>query len=229
MFPVVTDTADEGLAVKTTLASSGELDWETYRPPDDCYLYKANSIHGLGHAARVLTWADLLAARMQEDCIVVDRESVRWAASMHDVRRINDGRDELHGFRSGVWVREQASGLLKRVDQKRLDRIAYCCNWHVPPDGAAPAMTPELVCLKDADALDRVRLDGPDLRQLRTDFARQLIGQARLLCDISQVLPAFRTDPWHAVHVTAAHMGLWSPERGADTRELHRRLHYFTT
>ncbi|AXV79788.1 metal-dependent phosphohydrolase (plasmid) [Ralstonia solanacearum] len=233
-MPWCLETAGEDMAVAAALAwragrLRGEPGWEAYRPPAGCYLYNATGLHGLGHAARVLVWADLLAMRMQEEGIAVDREAVRWAATLHDVRRINDGHDALHGSRCAVWVRERGGGLLSGVDAKRLDRIAYCCNWHVPPDDAAPAMTPELVCLKDADALDRVRLSGPDLRQLRTAFARQLVGQARFLCDTSQVLPAYRTEPWHAVHIAAARMGLWSSGAGADTSGLHRWLRYFTT
>ena len=223
------DAADGAQEVVNTLPRPDKLEWEAYRPPVGCYLCNSTGLHGLGHAARVLVWADLLALRMQEDGIPIDREAVRWAATLHDVRRVHDGRDIEHGIRSGTWVRRGGSGLLCGVAAKRLSCIAYCCQWHVPPDDAAPTMTPELVCLKDADALDRVRLNGPDLRQLRTVFARQLLGQARFLCDTSQVKPGYSVDPWEAVRTTAANMGLWRSEPSADTHALHHWLRYFVT
>lgn len=228
-MPKHMDAADAALDAAAAFVLPTAPGWNAYRPPTGCYLCSATGLHGLGHAARVLVWADLLAMRMQEDGIAVDREAVRWAATLHDVRRVNDGRDVEHGTRCDAWVRKEAGGLLRGVTAKRLGRIAYCCNWHVPPDGASPAMTPELVCLKDADALDRVRLNGPDLRLLRTELARQLLGQARFLCDTSQELPAYHTDPWQAVRTAADRMGLWSPRSSADTHGVHHRLRYFTT
>ena len=39
-------------------------------------------------------------------------------------------------------------------------------------------MTPELICLKDADGLDRVRISDLDPNLLRTEFAKGLVDQA---------------------------------------------------
>ncbi len=54
----------------------------------------------------------------------------------------------------------------------------------VVPDSEAPTMTIELKVLKDADALDRVRLGDLDTSYLRTDVATGLVGLAE---DLYQV------------------------------------------
>jgi hypothetical protein len=37
------------------------MDLDVYRPRDEWFAHSAYSIHGLGHVARVLVWADSLA------------------------------------------------------------------------------------------------------------------------------------------------------------------------
>ena len=221
--------SDEATEVTATLTCPVTPNWEVYRPPAQCFLGSSTGLHGLGHLARVLVWANQLALHMQEDGIEVDREAVRWAATLHDVRRIADGPEPEHGTRCSSWLQNRDFEPLIGVSSNRLARIAYCCYWHVPRDDMAPSMTPELICLKDADALDRVRLNGPDVRQLRTGFARQMLGQARFLCDTSRVLQTTLNDPWLAVRTTATNVGLWSTESPASTLELAHRLRYFIT
>lgn len=193
--------------------------WQRYRPATACYLCNAFGLHGLGHAARVLVWANYIGLRLREQGVAVDLETLRWAAALHDVRRLNDGRDPAHGERCGDWLR-RGEGLPAGLPQNT-EGVAYCCAWHVPADALAPRMTPELLCLKDADALDRVRLGGPDLRLLRTGHARALVGPARYLWVASQVSAL---NPWCAVREAAQRMGLWELQAG---RLAKFRLRYF--
>lgn len=204
--------------------------WDDCRPPDACYLHDAGGIHGVGHAGRVLVWASLIGGWMQRNGIAVDLDVVRWSSVLHDVRRCHDGHDPLHGKRCGAWINEggfaASFGLrASRLDADQLDQIAYCCTWHVPPDQTAPVLTPELICLKDADALDRVRLGGLSPRFLRTGLATTLMRQAQFLCDTSELQTGFRDDQWVAVRRAAQQMGVWSwPD---DVRTRTRRLHFF--
>src|SRR5262245_23462535 len=66
-------------------------DWFRMQPPSD--------LHGLGHTARVMVWAGVLA------CETPWFDEVMWAAACHDMRRRDDGDDPDHGFRAGRWVR----------------------------------------------------------------------------------------------------------------------------
>jgi hypothetical protein len=139
----------------------------------------------------------------------VDVEVVRCAAATHDVGRHDDGRDPEHGLRSARWVREHRDALSVALDDRQLEALAYCCAWHVPPDAQAPALTNELVCLKDADGLDRVRIVDLDPRQLRTERARQLPGPARRLYEASRRAGEGGGDPWEQVRAAAVVQGQW--------------------
>ncbi|MFT5588885.1 MAG: hypothetical protein ACI9ZF_001056 [Bradyrhizobium sp.] len=212
--------------------SSISRPWDAWRPADACYLHDVGGIHGAGHAGRVLVWASLIGGWMQQQGIAVDLDVVRWSATLHDVRRFHDGHDPLHGSRCGAWVREgcfaASHGLrASHLNAGQLEQIAYCCTWHVPPDQAAPAMSPELICLKDADALDRVRLGGLNRRFLRTGFAAALIQQAQFLCDTSELQTCFRDAQWDAVRLAAQQMGVWSQPDDIDGHA--DRLHFFVT
>jgi hypothetical protein len=199
--------------------------WDAYKPDAAWYSNDAHGIHGIAHAARVLVWANLIGLWMIEQGKRTDLETVRWSASVHDVRRENDGKDPLHGHRSAAWVIEAKDGRIAELGAECKGQLAYCCRWHVPPDAEAPLMTPELMCLKDGDSLDRVRLGGLNPSFLRTDIARTLAGQAQFLCATSEAHPDFPNDPWNAVQRAALNMGLWSPL--LDTAVVRARLRFF--
>jgi uncharacterized protein len=177
-----------------------------WRPSDAWYLHDPLGVHGLGHAARVLIWADRISSWMLQRNEQVDRDVVLWAAALHDVRRVDDGDDIEHGARAARWIRSGgAAERLNALTDLQRERLAYCCEWHVPSDSQAPEMTPELVCLKDADGLDRVRLGDLDSSHLRTFCARRLSGAAQALFDRSEgILDAnLDTCPWEAVRIAA--------------------------
>jgi hypothetical protein len=126
--------------------------WFLRQPPSD--------LHGLGHTARVMTWACVLARGGPWF------EAVLWAAACHDLRRRDDGSDLHHGFRAGAWVRQRLPGLLREPPDS-LELIASACDWHVCPDAEAGWDHPLLWLLKDADGLDRARLYDLDPSFLR--------------------------------------------------------------
>ncbi len=199
---------------------------DAFHLKENWFSHDRRGIHGIGHAARVLVWATFLADWMIEKEQHVDLDVVRCAAVLHDVRRICDGRDPDHGRRCGRWIMNE-SPAFRHLDEARRSLVAYCCEWHVPPDIEAPAMPLELVCLKDADALDRVRFEGLDARFLRTAMARAIVGQARFLWSISEASRQRKEDPWAAVRTTAMKMGLWNRNRTISCEALRERLSYF--
>ena len=66
-----------------------------------------------------------------------------------------------------------------------LERVAYLCRWHVPPDDRAPELTDELRVFKDADALDRWRIYDLDSRLLRTKTAHRFLDASRELWSLT--------------------------------------------
>lgn len=183
------------------------MELDVYRPREEWFVRSAYSIHGLGHVARVLVWADRLARVLLAQGQSVDLEAVRWAAALHDVGRHDDGRDPHHGERSAAWVEANRALLPLPLDPERLARVSYCCRWHVTPDGGVPEMTPELTCLKDGDGLDRVRIFDLDPRLLRLPEARTLVDSAWNLC--SATIPVDGHDPWGQVREAALVRSFW--------------------
>ena len=149
-----------------------------FEPNPDWFVRTPEGIHGLGHETRVLVWSQVLVSMVRDEDLDVDGDVVGWAAAVHDTQRWNDGIDEGHGERAADWILEQSHLIPAPV---RLDQIAYVCRWHVPPDERAPKMTPELKVFKDADALDRWRIDDLDPAYLRTRAARQLLDASYAL------------------------------------------------
>lgn len=146
--------------------------------PQRSWLMHDSHLHGVDHMARVFILQELICQKLEAQGVTVNREAVRWAAMAHDVSRVDDGVDFDHGRRSAQWIKNNFSD---KLSSEMLDIVTYIVHWHVPPDNEAPMMTTELQVLKDADALDRVRLGDLDPRYLRTDTASMLIGLAEEL------------------------------------------------
>lgn len=183
---------------------------DTYRPDPSWFAHNPHGIHGVGHAARVLLWADRIGRRLQAGGVALDLEAVRWAAVLHDVGRLSDGIDRGHGLRSAAWVRNNRGRLPFVLPQDGIvlaedavERILTCCRWHEISDRDIPAIGPELVCIKDADGLDRVRINDLDPAYLRTGPARLLVADA---WDLYHATIGAH-DPWEACFLHASKSG----------------------
>jgi len=153
-------------------------------PPPLLFLH-GSTLHGQAHVARVLVHAlRLLEATGQEELT-----PQLWAAVyLHDVARRHDGVCRRHG--RDAWIRLAGLPLVA----ERLERggvalvdypaIEYAVTVH--SDGEPVRSDPNYplaALLKDADALDRVRLGDLDPRRLRHPEARAMIGFAQRLYD----------------------------------------------
>jgi hypothetical protein len=164
------------------------------QPPSD--------LHGLGHTARVMVWAAVLARDTEWF------EPVVWAAACHDLRRHDDGADYQHGHRAARWMRLHLPQKLIALPWG-LDLAAEACAWHVCSDSAAEWDHPVLWLLKDADALDRVRLYDLEVGYLRHEETLRWVDRAKEL----YLATVFADDPrriWEA----AAQLGLPVRELG---------------
>ncbi len=180
---------------------------DNYRPLPEWFAHKPYGIHGMHHVTRVLVWADQIAHGMMERGDMVDLAVVRWAALVHDVGRWNDGRDPEHGMRSAQWVKHERNRLFARLTDAQVENLQHCCTWHVPRDELIQEKTNELICLKDADGLDRVRIYDLNPAYLRTDTARSHAADAQALLDATW--NDRKTDPWERVRTAALERGWW--------------------
>lgn len=150
-----------------------------YKPAAVWFSHDPYGIHGLGHIARVFIWADRIGKDMKKRGIEIDLEVVRWAAALHDIGRVADGFDTGHGTRSAQWImNHRHSSLLNHLSNDQIKKIVHCCVYHEVADEKIPGMIPELICLKDADGLDRVRINDLNPRFLRTSFAKKQVGRS---------------------------------------------------
>jgi hypothetical protein len=150
-----------------------------FEPKPEWYERGADGIHGIVHEARVLVWSQVLAAMVAGEGLSVDPDVLGWAAAVHDTQRQDEGKDAEHGSRAAAWIAQRRELIPASVP---LERVAYLCRWHVPPDDQAPEMTDELRVFKDADALDRWRIHDLDPSLLRTKAAHELLDASYELC-----------------------------------------------
>lgn len=151
-------------------------------------LYQS-SLHGQGHIERALLLSALL--NRMEALTPEDLELMFSAVSYHDVGRINDGYDTEHGSRSALRLHELtgkigedlalmqgAVAAHSRPDKKMEETVA---SYRAADYGHALSLAR---LLKDADGLDRVRIQDLNPDFLRHENARALAPFAQFLFDL---------------------------------------------
>jgi hypothetical protein len=156
---------------------------------DPGWFERPGSIHGISHTRRVLIHAQQIAAARDLDPEWF--ESLVLAVAWHDIGRTHDGREPEHGANSVAKVR--SLGLGAAIAPEVLGRTLFAIEWHSVPDyhavdraaGFPSGHSPEpgsmlrvLWLLKDADGLDRVRIQDLDPGQLRYEESLELVAGA---------------------------------------------------
>jgi HD superfamily phosphodiesterase len=156
---------------------------------------RSSELHGVRHTQRVHIHAQRLVRELS--CPESDARLVLAAALWHDIGRVNDGWDPQHGELSATRVVEL--DLHASLAGSDAGLVLFAVRYHCRDDehgelSAVGEDDPErarriLRLLKDADALDRVRLGGGarevDSTTLRhpctigmVDFAVELLAAA---------------------------------------------------
>ena len=147
-------------------------------------------IHGQDHIERVIFFAHLLAFHYKLD--QRDTDVLRNAASLHDTKRVNDGWDTEHGHRAAI---ESISySYADRADDNVIQAViaAHSTDDKIMDDTIREFIkdsddferTKRLAKLfKDADGLDRVRINHLNPAYLRNDFSKYLVDFAYDLYD----------------------------------------------
>lgn len=147
-------------------------------------------IHGQDHIERVIFFAHLLAFHYKLD--QRDTDVLRNAASLHDTKRVNDGWDTEHGHRAALesisysYADKADDGVIQAVIAAHStdDKIMDDTIREFIKDGDDFERTKRLAKLfKDADGLDRVRINHLDPAYLRNDFSKDLVDFAYDLYD----------------------------------------------
>ena len=155
---------------------------------EDLDFAQRSSIHGKAHEARVLLLCLILSHLL--DLPMSDRKVLATAAIYHDTQRTHDWVEPEHGRASKEYYHDNASSPDPLVE--------LLVEYHCLPDEEAyqrirnnralsknrSRATKLFNIFKDADGLERIRLDGSlrelDLNQLRTEEAKTLSLVARI-------------------------------------------------
>lgn len=160
-------------------------------PP--AWFVRESTLHGVAHTQRVHIHAQRLAGELGWDA--PDTSLVLSAALWHDIGRTSDGIEPDHG--SNGASRAAELGLTAEMAPADAEIALFAVRYHSCPDWAGEAEAQRLAearrlaeperalrilrLLKDADALDRVRLaawEAADPRQLRFSRTRELLSFA---------------------------------------------------
>jgi len=175
--------------------------WATRAPqvPERWFRHRSR-LHGVRHTQRVHIHVQRLTERLGWPN--ADRELVLSAALWHDIGREGDGVEPAHGRRSVARADDLRLTAALSAEDAAVVRFAierhslsdggagkHAAELAAAPDPARRLADPEralriLWLLKDADALDRVRLgfgECADARQLRHAEAIRLIDFAEAL------------------------------------------------
>ncbi len=173
--------------------------WMFRQSPEGLY-----GTHGLGHITRVLVWSAHIADQFDGP---LRRAEFHWAAALHDVERWDDGRDSNHGERSARWVLDRFPVLRPDIAANLdLDLVASICRGHVLSDHLIVDWSDELLILKDADGLERVRIHDLDPSRLRLrTISPALEDMAWTLMRVSSA----KGNTVESVRSAAIQLGLW--------------------
>ncbi|MDD4547480.1 MAG: hypothetical protein PHI05_01890 [Bacilli bacterium] len=157
-----------------------------------------SKIHGLYHSEKVFLFAYIIAK--DENLDPVDLQIITDAALYHDVGRINDCEDTLHGLCSANRIESVINNPIYK-NHENLNILKAIIDGHSVNDSRRDCFIEDYEVkekeryyklyniLKDADALDRHRFYSYndcflDERYLRTDMSKKLIGLSKEINDL---------------------------------------------
>lgn len=158
---------------------------ETYKNLNTDILFKSK-VHGQAHIERVIFYSLILSWKYSLD--KRDTDILRYAASLHDTKRENDGWDVEHGRRAAIDSIDYAK--INPDDKNILQAVitAHSANdndmkdiieeFEVKNFDRAIFLTK---LFKDADGLDRVRINRLDTSYLRNEFSKEIVDFAYVL------------------------------------------------
>jgi hypothetical protein len=153
------------------------------------WFHNPNGIHALSHTKRVLLLGLLLV--YLEQLSAQDRDLICEAAVFHDIGRVTDGYDTSHGIAS--YRKLLAKGLEEFLPAENRETIRFIIELHAVADKAAAKQLSKYDLndidhtlrlyniFKDADGLDRVRINDLNPDYLRSPGAHKLLLLAHQL------------------------------------------------
>jgi hypothetical protein len=158
------------------------------------YFHNPKGIHGISHTKRVLFLVELLAAL--ENLDEPERDILSMAAFYHDIGRTSYGADRRHVYAS--FSKAEHLALIHMENPEDYAAVRYLIETHCLNDNHAVTLVTDyglqlpnrdkrlLKFFKDADGLDRVRINDLNPRMLRLSVSHKLVRVAEELYKKSQ-------------------------------------------
>lgn len=125
-------------------------------------------VHGMGHTLRVSIFCALLGELIGQDH---EGQKAAVAALFHDMARNHDSVDPLHGKRAAKTIVPKFKEYIYSLgfDDKDICAMQCAIEWHCYKEELPQEHPMSLITyiLKDADALDRIRIKDFDPKYLR--------------------------------------------------------------
>lgn len=164
------------------------------------YFHNFEGIHGKNHCSRVLLHSLSMARELQLPD--EERHVLALASCLHDIGRVDDEEDEMHGERSIDCIGEHGISVvgincvntddayeLEYLEEDAEDALYFLIENHCISDGKAKTALEQsdwdeekkayvwrlFKIFKDADGLDRVRLGDLDSNYLRTEAGKRRV------------------------------------------------------
>lgn len=140
-----------------------------------------DGIHGVKHWWRTAKIAEMIIKDQPWASIESVQSMIQTAAVFHDIGRINESNDPMHGYNGAGWLLKIAScsrDLIHTLAAKEWGIVLEIIIHHCEP---GPGTFPEMQVVKDADKCDRFRLseEGPDPKRLALDVTRELLPEIK--------------------------------------------------
>ena len=167
-------------------------------------LYKS-WLHGQGHIERVIMLGALIA--MGEGFSREDTRLALFACSYHDIGRSNDRRDDFHGTVSADGIVSRGLvDIIPGITKDEISILQAAIATHSMHDSSLEDNQRKYGvreedyercrricwCLKDADNMDRVRLDDLDPKYLRLESSKGMVDTCWYL--LNNYIAARRAD-----------------------------------
>ncbi len=129
-----------------------------------------SEIHGYKHSLNVMLYSGFLGYK--ENLTVAEIKILLECAKYHDVGRINDNEDLLHGMQSADYIKDfqiKNKGMVLEIIKNHC--LPYC-----EIENINDLHLKKLIYIfKDADALDRIRFNDLDKNKLSTKTAKDYV------------------------------------------------------
>jgi len=156
------------------------IDFSKFTLTDDDFKIQSD-IHDIGHVYRVMFNTILLGCELDD---VLNTRISFCGALIHDLSRKHDGGCERHGYDSVVENFDKYKQLFMSVLKEHdLEGVSKSCWYHsmVEEIDKNDKHYKPISILKDADALDRIRLGNLDPNYLRFKESHGLIDKSEKL------------------------------------------------